>query len=85
MVGHKAKSMDAMFKSFSAFLKESIKIFSGLVFEEDILPCVAAQDDMINSARVKDSWFAGHERSIAEKSQIVKPDPNFFDQEKKIS
>jgi len=75
MVGHQAKSMDMMLKPFLAFFKEPEEVFLILVCEKNILPRVAAQDDMIKSAGIEDPWFAGHGYSIHKNSQNVNPDP----------
>jgi hypothetical protein len=49
MVGHQTEGMHTVCEAASAFLEQTIKQHPVLVPEEDILPVVAAQDDVIEA------------------------------------
>ena len=45
------------------------------VIEEDGLPCVATQGNMIERSRTVNSWLTGHGSMLNNKLQLCKPDP----------
>ncbi len=70
VVVHQAKGMDAVAEAFGAFLKQQKQSETIDVSQKDILPGIAAQNDMIDSTREMNTRFAGHARRIAENPQL---------------
>lgn len=64
MIGHQAESMHTVCEAASTFLDQTIKHHPVLVFEEDILAVVAAQDDMIEPTGQVQAWFARHPQRL---------------------
>lgn len=60
MVRHQTVGMEAMLVSFYAFLEEKKEPASILLIKEYIMPCVAAKDDMVTSARIMETGFSSH-------------------------
>jgi hypothetical protein len=54
---HQTKSMDAVPESFNAFLQQQNKARTVVGIEEDVLPAIAAKNDMINGTGIMKSWF----------------------------
>jgi hypothetical protein len=69
MVGHQAVGMDTEAEFFDGFLQEEEKTAPVAVIEEDVLPGVPAQDDVIESAGIVDALFAGHGEILQELKQ----------------
>lgn len=60
MVGHQAEGMYPAIKTLYAFLEQQQKTASVLLGKENILPTVAAQQNMINPTWNMKSGFASH-------------------------
>jgi hypothetical protein len=57
------------------FLQQEVEASSVPVIEEDGLPCVAAEDDMIGCPWAVDSWLTGHGATLNNLLKLCKPDP----------
>ena len=75
MIVHEAEGMDTMPEPLDPLLKQEVKASPVSVIEEDGLPCVAAQDDMIERSWIVNSWLTGHGSMLNNKLQLCKPDP----------
>jgi hypothetical protein len=75
MIAHEAEGMDTMPEPLDPLLQQKVKASSVSVIEEDGLPCVAAQDDMIERSWIVNSWLTGHGSMLNNKLQLCKPDP----------
>jgi hypothetical protein len=64
MIGYQAESMHTVCEAASTFLDQTIKHHPVLVFEEDILAVVAAQDDMLEPTGQVQAWFARHPQRL---------------------
>ena len=60
MIAHEAEGVEAMSEPLNSLLQEEVEADPVSVIEEDGLPCVASQGDMIECSRVIDSWLSGH-------------------------
>jgi len=56
--------MHTVGEAASTFLEQTIKHHPVLVFEEDILAVVAAQDDMLEPTGQVQAWFARHPQRL---------------------
>ena len=56
-------------------LQQEVETSPVPVIEEDDLPCVAAQGDMIQRSWIVNSWLTGHGPMLIKKFQNSKPDP----------
>ena len=75
MIAHEAESVDMMPEPLDPLLEQEVEASSISVIEEDGLPCVAAQGDMVECPWIMDSWLAGHATMLNNKLQYCKPDP----------
>jgi len=58
---HQAKGMSAILEAFNAFLQQQEKTRTVAGIEDDVLPAVAAKNDVINGSGVMKSRFACHD------------------------
>jgi hypothetical protein len=61
VIAHEAEGMDTMPEPFDPLLHQEIEASPVPVVEENGLPRVAAQGDMIERPWIVDSWLTGHE------------------------
>ncbi len=67
-----------MSEPLDSLLQQEVEASPVSVIEEDALPRVAAQGDMIERPWMVNSWFTGHESILNNKLQHCKPDPISF-------
>jgi len=60
MVGHEAKGVNPIAKTEGTFLKQEVETAVVSVGQKNILPSVAPEDNMIESTRKVNAWFACH-------------------------
>jgi hypothetical protein len=65
MIGHQAKSNDAMTKPLDAFLKEKTKPATVFIIKKDVLSGVATKGDMVQGTGIMNAGFTGHKTKIA--------------------
>jgi hypothetical protein len=77
MIGHETKGMDTISKPGRTLLQEKKKATIIFIRQKNILPAIAPQHDVINSAGNMDAWFACHGFIIRSKCFLStwKPDP----------
>ena len=62
-------------KPLDLLLQQEVEASPVSVIEEDGLPCVATQGNMIERSRTVNSWLTGHGSMLNNKLQLCKPDP----------
>jgi len=60
VIGHEAKGVHAVAEARRALSYEFVELVSILRGKEDVLPGVAAQDNVVEAARNVEAGFAGH-------------------------
>jgi hypothetical protein len=75
MITHQAKGIDAVSESLDPLLDQKEESSAILVIEENALPAVAAQDDVVERPRVVNPWFASHAIMLYHELLNCKPDP----------
>jgi hypothetical protein len=60
VVRHAAKAVNAAIELLDGILQNQIKPVPVTVFKEDRISCVAAKNDMVDSAGIVDAWFSWH-------------------------
>ena len=75
VIAHQAEGVDTMPEPLGPFLQQEIEPSPVPVIEEDGLPCVAAQGNMIQRAWIVDSWLTGHDPMLNNNLRVCKPDP----------
>jgi hypothetical protein len=72
--------MNTVTETAGPFLKQQIEPIAVLVCQENILPPIAAKDNMVEPTWVMYAWFACHAKIIAESINLStwKPDPIGF-------
>jgi hypothetical protein len=80
MIGHTTKGMNTIAKPGRTFLQEEVKAAIIFIGQENILPAIASQHDVINPAGDMNPWFACHGFIIFNKCFLStwKPDPFSF-------
>jgi hypothetical protein len=78
MVAHKAEGVDAMSEPLDPLLEQEVKSSPVPVIEEDGLPCVAAQGDMIERPWIVDSWLTSHGPILNNNLLNCRPGPRCF-------
>jgi len=81
MVAHEAEGVDTMPEPLDPLLQQEVEASPVSVIEEDGLPCVATQGNMIEGSRTVNSWLTGHGSMLNNKLQLCKPDPLTLGQE----
>ena len=69
MVCHQAVRMNTEAEFFDGFLQEKEKTIPVAILEENVLPGIPAQDDMIKGTGVMNALLAGHGEVIRELKQ----------------
>jgi len=69
VVGHQAESVDAATELLDDSLQKEIKPVPVAILKEDILLCVAAQDDVVECAGEVYALFAGHGEVVQDLKQ----------------
>jgi hypothetical protein len=77
MIAHEAEGVDTMPEPLDPLLEQEIETSPVSVIEEDGLPRVAAQGDMIECPWIVDSGLTGHGPILNNKLQRCKPDPTW--------
>ena len=67
VVGHTAKTMDAVSIPFKAFLDKQVQVEPVPLLEENILSSVPADHHMIDTAHDVQSGFSGHGRRVLDR------------------
>ena len=75
VISHLAEGMDAVLIPFNTLLQQECKTTTIMIREKYILPTITTKHDMIKSAGIMNTRFAGHKSTIKKQYQIVKPDP----------
>jgi len=75
MVFHETKSMDAVGESLYSFLEQGVEASTILIIEENGLPAIAGQDDVIECSRIVNSWLPSHAVLLRHKLQHCTLDP----------
>jgi hypothetical protein len=75
MGAHQAKCMYMVAKPPDSFLGKKIKPSPILIIIENVLPCVAPQDDVIQCPGLMDSRLPSHRPMLSEILQHCRPDP----------
>jgi hypothetical protein len=75
MVAHEAEGVDTMPEPLDPLLQQELEASRVSVIEEDGLPCVATQSNMIVRSRTVNSRLAGHGSMLNNELQLCKPGP----------
>ena len=75
MVSHEAEGMDPVLVFLYAFLQQTIEAGTVGRTEEDVLPAIATEHDVVYSAWKMDAGFACHGKKLHLIYPKVKPDP----------
>ena len=65
MIGHQAECMDAVTVSLNAFLEQQVKPRPVCLGIKNILTAITSQNNVIESARIMDAGFTGHNGQLA--------------------
>jgi len=60
VVCNEAEAVDAAVELLNGILQNQIKPVPVSIFKEDRFSCVAAKNDMVDSAGIVDAWFSCH-------------------------
>ena len=77
MVGHAAKSVNAVTEATSSFLQQQEETVMVKISEKDRLTGISPENDMIQSARKMNTWFTCHTGNLLLNNNLStwKPDP----------
>ncbi len=78
VVGHQAECVDTAAERIYRALQKQVKTGAVVVIKEDGLSCVAAQDNVVNSAGIMDARFACHAGYVAANSRKSSLTPKEF-------
>ena len=78
MIGHQAKSMNAVLISFKTLMQQEIKTTAVIAGKKDILPAIAAKHDMIKSTGIMYARFTSHTNQVIRQNVKISSLTRFF-------